>query len=208
METAFCFEFEADGIYRLRIPFAEIYTSVFLIVAEERRILVDCATTEHDVDCCIVSALKKMDYELSDIDTIVLTHRHGDHAGGLDRIMALNPHIKVVSDLGMLCENIYTYPMTGHTRDSIGVLDMRTGTLIAGDGLQGAGVDRFPCYTQDQEAYVQTIERIRCDTAIENLLFSHAYEPWCADRQIGRTNVLKCLKLCIDEIEKTKKENG
>ena len=50
---------ETDGIYRLRVPFDRIYTSVFLIVSPSGTALVDCATTDEDVNGYIVPALKK-----------------------------------------------------------------------------------------------------------------------------------------------------
>jgi len=55
---------ETDGIYRLRVRFDKIYTSVFLIQTENGLILVDCATTDEDVDLCIIPALRKMGYVL------------------------------------------------------------------------------------------------------------------------------------------------
>ena len=86
--------------------------------------------------------------------------------------------------------------MMGHTLDSVGIYDSRTHTLIAGDGLQGAGVDRYPCSLASREAYRATINRIRADESIENILFSHAYEPWKNNRAIGRSEVLARLADC------------
>lgn len=37
------FHKEIDGIYRLKIPFDTVYTSVFLLETDEGDILVDCA---------------------------------------------------------------------------------------------------------------------------------------------------------------------
>ena len=54
-------------IFRLRVPFEAIYTSVFLIKTPACEILVDCATTDKDVDQCIVPALKRLGYDLSGI---------------------------------------------------------------------------------------------------------------------------------------------
>ena len=184
---------EADGIYRLRVPFEGIYTSVFLIETDCKKILVDCAMTAHDVEDVILPALQKMGCAPSDINTLVLTHMHGDHAGGLDAILRHAPAIEIVTDIRTLADGIYTYPMGGHTEDSIGILDTRTGTLISGDGLQGAGVDKYPCYTQSREMYIQTLERIQKDARVERILFSHAYEPWFSDRAEGRAQVLDCI---------------
>ena len=150
------------------------------------------------MDEFIVPALEKMGKNMADIKAIVLTHRHGDHAGGLERILFLYPQIEVITDIRTVCDGIYTYPMAGHTKDCIGVFDKRTHTLISGDGLQGAGVDKYRCYTQDSEAYFETIKRIENDETITNILFSHAYKPWNKDGVFGRDDVLNCLIKCIE----------
>ena len=188
---------EFDGIYRLRVPFDNIYTSVFLLTAENKKIIVDCATYADDVDGYIVPALRKLGWELSDIDMLVISHKHGDHAGGLERILELAPNIEVVREKRDIAEGISTYPLAGHTLDCIGVLDIRTNTLISCDGLQGEGIDKYRCSVKDKGAYIETLERIRKDERIENILFSHAYEPWYSDRAEGRKAVLGCLSDCM-----------
>ena len=190
------FSEDIKGIYRLKICFEAIYTSVFLIESPSGPILVDCATTDTDVDTVIVPALKEIGYPLSDIHLLVLTHRHGDHAGGLRRVLEISPEIEVITDIRTICEGIYTYSMTGHTEDCIGVLDERTHTLISGDGLQGAGVDRYRCHLENKKAYLSTLRRIQNDERIKTILFSHAYEPWYRDRIDGRECVLECLEQC------------
>ena len=190
---------ELDGLYRLRVPFENIYTSVFLITADEKNILVDCATTADDVDYCIVPALKNIGFELCDIDAIVLTHSHGDHAGGLERILSLYPDIEVVREAKNITDGIVTLALAGHTVDCIGVLDSRTRTLISGDSLQGDGVDKYRCSLKDKNAYRETLDRVRRaveDGKIDNILFSHAYEPWNSDRALGADSVLSCLDAC------------
>ena len=189
---------ETDKIFRLRVPFENLYTSVFLIDIGSTKVLVDTATYPSDVDSYILPALERMGYTLSDISSLVLTHKHSDHAGGLSRILSLAPHLEVITDTREFSEVLCTYPMAGHTKDSIGVLDTRTGTLISGDGLQGAGVDKYRCYTQDREAYIETIKRIENDETIISILFSHAYEPWNKDSVFGREEVCNCLIKCIE----------
>lgn len=192
---------ETDGIYRLRVPFGGIYTSVFLLIGGGKRILVDCATTATDVEAVILPALSACGLSPADIDVLVLTHRHGDHAGGLDALLRHAPAMRIVTTADeTLGDGILTYPMCGHTEDSIGVLDTRTGTLISGDGLQGAGVDKYPCYTQSPEMYRQTLKRIEKDARVERILFSHAYEPWCSDRAEGRAQVLDRIAKCYNYV--------
>ncbi len=187
---------ETNGIYRLKIPFDTVYTSVFLVVTDNNKILVDCATTESDVKNYIVPALKKLGYNLNDITALVLTHRHSDHAGGLDTILALAPDIRVISEVCELGNGICTYPLAGHTEDFIGVFDEKDETLITGDGLQGAGVDKYRISLDVPDEYLKTLERIQADNRIKNLLFSHEYEPWYKSSIIGRDNVLSCLTAC------------
>ena len=190
------FEQEVKGIYRLRVPFEKIYTSVFLIENDKGTVLVDCASTAEDVDNCIIPALAKMYKNISDVKALVLTHKHCDHAGGLERILSLASNIEVITEVQVIYDGILVYSMAGHTEDSIGVLDEQTNTLISGDGLQGAGVDKYRCYIQNPKAYIQTLERIRYDKRIENILFSHAYEPWNKDYMYGRNSVTQCLYDC------------
>ena len=191
---------ETDKIFRLRVPFENLYTSVFLIDADNAKILVDTATYSDDVDCYILPALKKMGYTLSDISALVLTHKHADHSGGLSRILSLAPGLEVVRDIRELSDELCSYPIAGHTKDSIGVLDTRTGTLISGDGLQGAGIGKYRCSVADKVEYLKTIERIKKDERIENILFSHAYEPWYKDSIFGREKVLDILSKCTEYV--------
>ena len=190
------FEREYEGVYRLKIPFETLYTSVFLILAD-RPILVDCATTAEDVERNLLPALEAVGYGLTDISMLVLTHQHTDHAGGLSRILELAPEIRVIcGEICQISDGIFTYPMAGHTADCIGVLDEAHHTLLSGDGLQGAGVDKYRCNVKSQEDYLETLTRIRNDERIERILLSHAYEPWYSDRIEGREAVLTCLAEC------------
>ena len=190
------FEKVIGEIYRLKISFETVYTSVFLVVSESGAVLVDCATTSADVDGYILPALADMGYKITDLKAVVITHNHGDHAGGLERIMFHAPNIKVVREACALFDGLETYPLYGHAKEMIGLFDARTGTLISGDGLQGAGVDRYRAYAEDKAAYFATLERVRGDERIENLVFSHAYEPWFEDCVFGREGVLDALKEC------------
>ena len=191
-----------DGIYRLKVPFEELYTSVFLVVFNGGRALVDCATTSEDVDGYIFPALEKMGISPKEVEYIVITHGHGDHAGGLPRVLELTPKVTVIR--GTVCEisrGISTYALPGHTDKLIGVLDERSGSLITGDGLQGAGVGKYRTSAPNRAAYLETLEKIRRDGRVKNLLMSHAYEPWYEAHRFGRESVLKCLQECLNYID-------
>ena len=190
------FETVIDGIYRLKIPFDTVYTSVFLVKSESGALLVDCATTDEDIDGYIVPALRELGYELADINAVVVTHDHTDHAGGLQRILQHAPNIEVIREACTIFDGLEVYPLYGHTNEMIGLFDPRTGTLVSGDGLQGAGVDKYRAYAQNKKAYYETLERIKQDERIENLIFSHSYEPWYQDHIFGRESVMEALEEC------------
>ena len=192
------FQKEIGDIYRLKIPFdGEVYTSVFLIKTQSENILVDCATTSQDVLGYILPALEEMGLTMQDISYLILTHGHGDHAGGKEQILQLHPHIKIITNSGKFSLNgITMVELKGHTNDFIGVFDDNTNTLISGDGLQGAGVGKYRCSLQNKEEYLKTLEKIEREEKIENLLFSHEYEPWFENGVFGRERVKKVLKDC------------
>ncbi|MBR3894541.1 MAG: MBL fold metallo-hydrolase [Clostridia bacterium] len=195
------FERETEGVFRLRVPFEGIDTSVFLLETDAGVILVDCATTDADVEDWILPALAARGYAPIDLSSVVLTHRHEDHAGGLPCLLQHAPSLAVITDVRPLWDGISTYPLPGHTEDMIGVLDERTRTLITGDGLQGAGVDKYRCYLKRPTAYLETLKNIEADGRVENLLLSHAYEPWNTDAIRGRENVIRALRDCATYVK-------
>ena len=191
------FENIIGGIYRLKIPFEDLYTSVFLIRTEHGNALVDCATYDCDIDEYILPALKEIGLSLTDINFLILTHSHGDHAGGKNRILELAPSIKIVQEIpSIILKGLTVYELKGHTLDCIGVFDEDTGTLISGDGLQGAGVGKYRCSLANKDEYLKTIDKIEQNEKVRNILFSHAYEPWYKDGAFGREEIEKCLQDC------------
>ena len=198
------FNKEVGDIYRLKVPFdGDVYTSVFLIKSPSGNLLVDCATTDNDVENFIVPALKNIGVGLDDIDYLILTHQHKDHSGGKRKLLEYCPKARVVTKESCVnIDGLSLLELDGHTLDCIGVFEEKTGTLITGDALQGAGVGKYRCSLKDKEEYVRTIERIRKDNRINNLLFSHAYEPWGKDGIFGRKEVEKCLQECLFIVSK------
>ncbi len=198
------FEKEIGDIYRLKIPFdGDVYTSVFLIRTEQGNVLVDCATCAGDVDEYILPALRELGLKSANIKYLILTHKHGDHAGGLLRISEQIPSLQAIDKTMFLdIKGITIYALKGHTLDCIGVLDERSGTLIAGDGLQGYGVGEYRCSLESKEEYIKTIDKIKKDGRIKNILFSHAYEPWYKYGAFGREEVENCLQDCVEYLNK------
>ena len=193
------FQCEIGRIYRLKVPFFGVYTSVFYIPTEQGGVLIDTAATAQDADEYIIPALKALGVSLEEIAYIILTHSHGDHSGGAARLLQLAPSIKLVTNVDEKLPNGLTmYALKGHTYDSVGVFDAQTSTLISGDGLQGDGVGTFPRTLESEEEYIRTLQTLNADKKIKNILFSHDYKPWRSGAALGREEVEKRLQECID----------
>lgn len=184
-------------IYRLKVPFEDLYTSVFLIKTASGNVLVDCATTSFDVNEYILPALTNLNLTIFDVKYLVLTHNHIDHAGGKNRLLELNSNIIVITEY---CSNFINelslYKLSGHVINCIGVFEKSTKTLITGDGLQGAGVGKYRTSICDNNEYLKTIQNIKNDKNVENILFSHAYEPWLKDGAFGINEIETILEDC------------
>ncbi len=188
---------EIGEIYRLKVPFDGIYTSVFLIKTPTANLLIDCASYDSDIDEYLIPALNDFGLQITDIAYLVLTHLHSDHAGGVKRIKELHPTIKVIQDgVYELPSGVSVYELKGHTIDCIGVFDRESGTLISGDGLQGESIGRYRCSLESRVEYLKTLDKIQADRRIQNILLSHAYEPWRKDGAFGREEVEKRIKDC------------
>lgn len=191
------FESEVQDIDRLRVPFEDLYTSIFLIrLLDDAYALVDAATSDRDITDRLLPALRARGVPPEQVRYLVLTHDHGDHAGGKDAVLRVCPQVETVREVRSLCDGVETVALPGHTRDFIGVLDRRSGTLITGDAVQGHGIGKYRCALEDEAAYLRTLRQIENDPHITCLLFSHAYEPWCQDRAVGRDRIADCLADC------------
>jgi len=145
----------ADGIYRIEVPFEDIYTAVFAVGTPEHYLLIDCATTAEDVDDCILPTLRTNGFDAPPT-ALLLTHRHGDHAGGAYRLREHLPHLPIFSPEAVkqlevspisggegFLDRIEAIPLPGHTEHCVGYLDHQTKTLLTGDSLQQRGVSKY-----------------------------------------------------------------
>lgn len=165
------FEKVNEFLYRLDIPFDHLYTAVFLVLDEEP-ILIDSATTQADVRDKILPALAAMGI---DGGKHLVTHRHGDHSGGTPFLLAARPLFKQITlKAGASLGNLEAIPLGGHTEDSMGYLDRRTGTLLCGDAFQFYGVGKYGCGIADAAMYESTLTRA-CELPICSIIPSHDF---------------------------------
>ena len=130
-----------------------IYESGFVIEAHSSVTLIRTAAADIVVDVSDGPAREAIRAALADfgtspegIDTVVLTHTHGDHIGNLDmfpnaRVMAHREErpwggIELVEDGQTIVEGVRIMHTPGHTRGSISVVvDSERTFVIAGDAL-------------------------------------------------------------------------
>ena len=182
------FEHLIGGIYRLKVPFDNIYTAVFLLCTEKADILIDSATTKEDAEDIIIPALEKMKKKPQ---IAVCTHDHSDHAGGMPYVSRYFEGMKVYAasenlikerffiparDGEELLENVRIVTLKGHSYDSIGILDSKTKTLISGDSVQLGGVGKYGTGLWNGTEYYKSLDKILSLDA-ENLITSHEYYP-------------------------------
>ena len=184
------FERITDNIYRLCVPFEDIYTSVFLVFTKDGWLLIDAGDGENDVSTVILPALR----EIGAVPRILaVTHSHGDHAGGLPflaktfenaKICAFAPKIAEkynergtpVCDGDMLLDCIKVIHLPGHSADSIGFLDTRSNILIGGDAVQLFGISRYGLGLGSPSRYTETVSRLK-ELNLNAYIASHDFYP-------------------------------
>lgn len=77
-----------EDVYRLETPVTGVWNGIIFIDGKEK-VLIDSGLNAQNIDDCLVPALRKLGYEISDLDWLLSTHCHGDHVGGHKRIVEL-----------------------------------------------------------------------------------------------------------------------
>ena len=205
--------------YRLKIPFDDIYTSVFLLTTEKGNVFVDCGTIPTDVTEYILPSLSLLGISAESVKGLFLTHSHSDHAGGLETFLENMPNITVFSFNREICnkytnshllvdeecilEHLICYSLPGHSNDASGILDLRTEALITGDSIQLWGIGKYGCGVGDAAAYVKSLAKL-AENPPKQLYTSHAYFP-LGDCAISKNEVMNYLiesKNAFEEIIK------
>lgn len=196
-----------ERIYRILIPFEELTTTVYLLRYEEGAALIDSATYPSDIDGCVIPAIEELGIKKDDVKWLLLTHTHGDHAGGLKRLSELFPNAKIgfmtaldmpqfysLHDGDILFGGLKVVHLPGHTTDSIGYLDTKTKTLLSGDCLQLLGVGKYRGGVRYPELYLESIGRLE-KMDIERIVAAHEYDPLGSVAE-GSASVLHYLRTC------------
>lgn len=195
-----------DSIFRLRVPFEDLTTSVYFYTCAEGTAIIDAATYPSDVDEYIVKAIDELG--LKDIKYLLLTHEHGDHSGGLARLKELFPlatvgvsyetsePLKRLKDGETVLGDLQVIVLPGHTKDSCGFFDKKSKTLMSGDCLQLKGIGKYRYGVGNKEKYLESVKRLK-GMDISLIIAAHEYDP-LGSIAAGDEAVEKYLDKCIE----------
>ena len=212
-----------ENIYRLTIPFFDVYTTVYVVKTDCGVLLFDVASYDHDVENYILPFLKELDIGENDLKYVFISHNHRDHSGGLEKLMENFPKATIISRSENLKEQYQRYnvfmpkekdvvlgvleivPIMGHTSDGCGIYDTRTKALITGDCLQLYGIfgsGNWGANISYVKEHIEAVEKLR-KMDIAHILTAHDYHPYGFSYQ-GEDAVEKALDACIAPLDEIK----
>ncbi len=142
----------------------------------------------------IGQSLNSLGLNYSDVAHVILTHKHQDHVGAIDEVLALAINAEVYAGVADL-DGISTSPITGveggedvfgfemlatpgHTAGHTAVIDHDAGLLVAGDAIFGEGsavIEGPERFFADVSLSRQSITRL-ANFSYNTILFGHG-EP-------------------------------
>lgn len=197
-----------NNVFRILVPFEDLTTTVYVYQCDDGVAIIDSATYGTDVDEYILPALKKLGIPLSQVKYLLLTHDHGDHSGGIERLREVLPEACVMTSYGMgmkvsdgqrIIGDLAALHLPGHTAHAMGYFDTKSKTLLSGDCLQLKGIGKYRQGVGDKSAYVSTVKRLKA-MDIYRIVAAHEYDPLGSIAE-GKENVLNYLDKCIEYAE-------
>lgn len=197
------------GLFRILIPFdGDVTTTVYVVLLEDGVVLIDSATYLTDVDNYIIPALDELKISIESVKYLLLTHDHGDHAGGAKRLLEVAENATIgasfsfnslkfvpLTDGELIGGRLQVVSLPGHTQNSVGFLDLKTNTLLSGDCLQLEGVGKYRNGIGYPSLYIESCEKLK-KMNISRIVTAHEYDPLGSIAD-GEDEVEKYLDLCI-----------
>ena len=205
-----------ENIWRLQIPYKDIYTTVYTIKTPEGVLLFDAASFDEDIENYIIPMLKETKVTAEDLKYVFISHNHIDHSGGLRSFMKEFPNTCILSrserikndyegynilspdDNDVFLNVLKFVAIPGHSRDSAGILDTRTNTLISGDSLQLHGIigsGDWACNITLVPEHLEALEKVH-SLEIDEIITAHDYYPY-GFRYSGKEEISKAIDACI-----------
>ena len=194
-------------IFILKIPFEDLTTTVYFYRCGEGVAIIDCATYLADVDNYILPALEELKIKDDTVKYLLLTHSHGDHAGGIKRLAEVFPNATIgatfetglknqiiLEDNERILGDLVTVFLPGHTENSVGFFDTATKTLLSGDCLQLEGIGKYKNNVANLNLYEKSILKLK-NMDIKCIVAAHEFEPLGSIAE-GELAVEKYLDYC------------
>jgi len=209
------------NIYCIRIPFEDIFTSVYLVKTEKGAVVFDTATYDSDITDYVLPTLDALGITREVLKYVFISHGHRDHAGGLKKLLEYFPETFLVTKCASLKES---YPdhnvwlpengdvfldvlkvvgIPGHTIDSSALLDMRTDTMICGDSLQLYGIfgsGKWGANIRFPNAHRVAVSALR-QMKIQTVFTAHNYYPY-GNVYEGKKEISAALDACLEPLAK------
>jgi glyoxylase-like metal-dependent hydrolase (beta-lactamase superfamily II) len=155
------------------------FVSAYVLLRGSEAAIVDTGTS--DSREAILEGMALLSVTPAMVRHIVLTHNHGDHAGGLGGLEAdlTNATVYVgAEDIGAIRSTLTLEELTdgdevfgmgvigtpGHTPGSISLFDAASGILVAGDAINGDGAGGLtganPDFTPDMETAAASVTKL------------------------------------------------
>ncbi|MBQ8202786.1 MAG: MBL fold metallo-hydrolase [Clostridia bacterium] len=208
----------SEDIFKLEVPFYNIYTAVFFVKTQKGFAIIDAADSEADAENYILPALRELGISEDRVTAILLTHTHGDHVGGTPQLakQCKNAYIYGfarpcvpfdVSRFVALCdgdiidESIKAVALEGHDLSCGGFLHIPSKTLLSGDSLQLYGLDVYALGVRSPKLYFESLNKLK-NMEINNILASHDFVP-LGSVAAGKEEVkkyIKCAEECLNDM--------
>lgn len=166
------------------------YVSAYVLVRAGEAAIVD--TGVGGSEGAIHQALAAAGVDWQDVGHVILTHKHGDHAGSIDAVLGAATGATGYAGEADLPNIVSPRPLTsvkdgdmvfglrivstpGHTLGHVSVLDETGGILVAGDALgtdTGTVAGSKPSFTEDMEQAKASVVKLGKLT-FETLLVGH-----------------------------------
>lgn len=213
------FQKMTDTMYRLTLPYKDIYTTIYFLRGPEGDIMFDAASFPEDLEEYILPAMKKIGITGERLKYIFISHNHRDHSGCLLPVLREFPTATVVTRSVTLKDSLEGYSVKmpedgeviggcfkviaipGHTQDSEALLDTRSGALITGDCLQGFGIfgsGTWACNITRPSDHLNALKKLPLDE-INEIYAAHDYHPY-GYKASGKEEIKAYIQACIDPL--------